>query len=81
MKTSIFVMVLMAIIMLSIGCTKSHFRQMAASAIANGADTEVKYNVLECRTLQQRCVQKIFRRDKPVTKRWVVHAKNGNLRV
>jgi hypothetical protein len=60
MKTSIFVMVLMAIIMLSTGCTKSHFRQMAGSAIANGADTEVKYNVQECRTLQQRCVQGDF---------------------
>jgi hypothetical protein len=54
METSIFVMLLMVIIMLSTFFTKSHFRQKVGSAIANGADTEVKYNVLECRTLQQR---------------------------
>ncbi|MFT4810196.1 MAG: hypothetical protein ACI9LX_003559 [Paraglaciecola sp.] len=46
METSIFVMLLMVIIMLPTFFTKSHFRQMVGSAIANGADTEVKYNVL-----------------------------------
>ncbi|MGK0305403.1 MAG: hypothetical protein ACI8UG_001151 [Gammaproteobacteria bacterium] len=41
METSIWVMLLMVIIMLSTGCTKSLFRQMVGSVIANGADTKV----------------------------------------
>ncbi|AGH43383.1 hypothetical protein C427_1274 [Paraglaciecola psychrophila 170] len=41
METSIWVMLLMVIIMLSTGCTKSLFRQKVGSVIANGADTKV----------------------------------------
>lgn len=53
-------MLLVALVTLSTGCTKSHVRQFVGSAVADGADTEVKYNALECRTLQQRCVQGDF---------------------
>ncbi|WP_339725645.1 hypothetical protein [uncultured Paraglaciecola sp.] len=49
-----------AVVTLSTGCTKSHVRQFVGSAVADGADTEVKYNALECKTLQQRCVQGDF---------------------
>ena len=53
-------MLVTAIVVLSVGCTKNNMRQFVGSAVANGADTEVKYNPLECRTLQQRCVQGDF---------------------
>jgi hypothetical protein len=60
MKLSIKVMLLAAMAMLFVGCTKNNMRQMVGSAIADGADTQVKYNVQECKTLQQRCVQGDF---------------------
>ena len=53
-------MLLAAIVILSVGCTKNNMRQMVGSAIADGADTQVKYNPQECKTLQQRCVQGDF---------------------
>lgn len=60
MKLSVNVMLLAAIVILSVGCTKNNMRQMVGSAIADGADTQVKYNLQECKTLQQRCVQGDF---------------------
>jgi len=57
MKLSVKMMLLVAMVTLSVACTKNHVRQIVGSAVADGADTEVKYNPLECKTLQQRCVQ------------------------
>jgi hypothetical protein len=60
MKFSLETMLLAAVVTLSSGCTNSHVRQMVGSAIADGADTQVKYSAQECRILQQRCVQGDF---------------------
>lgn len=60
MKFSVNVILLAAVVTLSTGCTKSNVRQLVGSAIADGADTQVKYNAQECRILQQRCVQGDF---------------------
>jgi len=57
MKLSINIMLLTAVVIFSAGCTKSNMRQMVGSAIADGADTEVKYDRQACVYLQQRCVQ------------------------
>ena len=53
-------MLLAAMVTLSTGCTKSNMRQMVGSAIADGADTQVKYDAHACRILQQQCVQGDF---------------------
>lgn len=50
-------MLLVAMVTLSVACTKNNVIQIVGSAVADGADTEVKYNPLECKTLQHRCVQ------------------------
>lgn len=60
MKPCIKIGLLVAVTVSFLGCTKSHVRQFVGSAVADGADTEVKYNALECKTLQQRCVQGDF---------------------
>ncbi|GAC21161.1 hypothetical protein [Paraglaciecola arctica] len=60
MQFSIKVILVVAVATLFAGCTKNNVRQFVGSAVADGADTEVKYNALECRTLQQRCVQGDF---------------------
>jgi hypothetical protein len=60
MKLSVNIMLLVAIVTLSAGCTKSNMRQMVGSAVADGADTQVKYNAHACRILQQQCVQGDF---------------------
>ena len=60
MKLPINVMLLAVVVTFSAGCTKSNMRQIVGSAIADGADTQVKYNAQECITLQQRCVQGDF---------------------
>lgn len=60
MKLSANLVVLVALLAILTGCTNSHVRQFVGSAIADGADTQVKYNAQECRTLQQRCVQGDF---------------------
>ena len=39
------------------GCSKSDLRQIVGSAIANDADTEIKYDPQSWVYLQQRCVQ------------------------
>lgn len=57
MQLSVKIMLVVAIVTLFTGCTNNQVRQLVGSAVADGADTEVKYNPLECRTLQQRCVQ------------------------
>jgi hypothetical protein len=57
MQLSVKIMLVVAIVTLFTGCTNNHVRQLVGSAVADGADTEVKYNPQECRTLQQRCVQ------------------------
>jgi len=60
MKLSLKIMLFAAVIILGTGCTKSHVRQMVGSAVADGADTQVKYTAQECRILEQRCVQGDF---------------------
>ena len=60
MKLSVNIMLLVAVVTLSAGCTKSNMRQMVGSAVADGADTQVKYNAHACRILQQQCVQGDF---------------------
>ena len=60
MKLFINIMLLAAIVTLSAGCTKSNLRQIVGSAIADGADTQVKYDAQSCRILQQQCVQGDF---------------------
>ena len=57
MKILVKLMLLAAFMILSVGCTKSNMRQIVGSAIADGADTEVKYDAQSCLYLQQRCVQ------------------------
>ena len=49
-------LLLAAIFTLFNECTKSDLKQIAASAIAYGADTEVKYDANACRILRQQCV-------------------------
>lgn len=60
MKLTVNIILLAAIVTLSVGCTNTHVRQIVGSAIADGADTEVRYNAQECKSLQQRCVQGDF---------------------
>ena len=57
MKLIVNMLLLATIVTLSAGCTKSNMRQMVGSAVANSADTEVKYDPQACVYLQQRCVQ------------------------
>jgi hypothetical protein len=45
MKFSSETMLLAAVVTFSSGCINSHVRQMVGSAIADGADTQVKYSV------------------------------------
>jgi hypothetical protein len=56
MQYSLKVVVLVTVVTCFMGCTKSNMRQIVESAIADGADTQVKYTASECRILQQRCV-------------------------
>jgi hypothetical protein len=60
MKRSVNSMLLAVVVVLSTGCTSNNMRQFVGSAIADGADTQVKYNPQECRVLEQRCVQGDF---------------------
>jgi hypothetical protein len=60
MKFPIQMLLLAAIFTLFSGCTKSDLRQIAGSAITDGADTQVKYDAHACRILQQQCVQGDF---------------------
>ena len=60
MKLSVNILLLAAAITLATGCTKSHVRQFVGSAVADGADTQVKYSAQECLVLEQRCVQGDF---------------------
>jgi len=60
MKLSVNIMLLAAMVTLSTRCTKSNMRHMLGSAIADGADNQVKYDAHACRILQQRCVQGDF---------------------
>jgi hypothetical protein len=60
MKRSVNIMLLAVIVTFSAGCTKSNMTQMVGSAIADGADTQVKYGAQACVYLQQRCVQGDF---------------------
>jgi len=53
-------LLLAAIFTLFNECTKSDLKQIAGSAIAYGADTEVKYDANACRILRQQCVQGDF---------------------
>lgn len=57
MKCPMQMLLFAAILTLFNGCTKSDLRQIAGSAIADGADTEVKYDLQACIYLQQQCVQ------------------------
>ena len=60
MKLSITIFLISVAVVLLSGCTKSNLRQIAGSAVANGADTQVRYSSHECRTLRQQCVQGDF---------------------
>ncbi|MBU3003966.1 hypothetical protein [Paraglaciecola arctica] len=53
-------LLMMTVVTIFAGCTKNHVRQFVGGAVAHGADTEVKYSAIECKTLQQRCVQGDF---------------------
>ncbi|WP_299084000.1 hypothetical protein [uncultured Paraglaciecola sp.] len=48
------------VVLLANGCTKNNIRQVLGSAVADGADTQVRYDPQACRLLQQRCVQGDF---------------------
>jgi hypothetical protein len=60
MRLSIKIITLAAIVTLSAGCTTNGVRHFVGSAIADGVDTQVSYDVHGCRVLQQRCVQGDF---------------------
>lgn len=53
-------MSLVTVVTLSTGCTTKQVTHFVGGAIADGADTQVSYDVHGCRTLQQRCVQGDF---------------------
>lgn len=38
-------------------CTSQNTRQLLGTAVANGADTQVRFTPLECKTLQAQCIQ------------------------
>ncbi|MEP0174063.1 MAG: hypothetical protein ABJH28_16885 [Paraglaciecola sp.] len=58
MEKSIKVALMLAFtVCFTAACTNNNIRQVMGSAVANGADTQVKYSAFECTTLQQRCVQ------------------------
>jgi hypothetical protein len=38
-------------------CTSQNAKQFVGHAVANAADTQVKYTAMECKSLQQQCVQ------------------------
>lgn len=42
------------------GCTTKQAQHFVGSAIADGADTQVRYNDHQCRILRQQCVQGDF---------------------
>lgn len=54
------IILLLSMVVFATACTKSHVRQWVGSAVADGADTQVKYSEFECRTLRQQCVQGNF---------------------
>ncbi|MGJ8680321.1 hypothetical protein [Paraglaciecola sp.] len=58
-KSFIVSMVIFSISLLS-SCTTKQAQQLIGHAIADGANTEVRYNASQCRTLQMRCVQGEF---------------------
>lgn len=41
-------------------CTSKNTTQLLGHAIADGANTQVRYNASQCRTLQMQCVQGDF---------------------
>ena len=46
-----------ALVVILSSCTSQSGRQLVGSAIANAADTQVRYTPSACYTLQQQCVQ------------------------
>ena len=42
------------------GCTTKQAQHFVGSAIADGADTQVRYNAYQCRNLRAQCVQGDF---------------------
>lgn len=60
MKLFTKVILLAVMVIVSIGCSKNNLRQIVGSAVADGANTQVKYTPQECKVLEQRCVQGDF---------------------
>ena len=56
MKIATVSILVVACITLS-ACSQHAGRQLLGSAVANAADTEVRYEPAACRTLAQQCVQ------------------------
>lgn len=54
-----FIYVGFALLVIS-SCTSQNAKQFVGHAVANAADTQVKYTPMECHSLQQQCVQGDF---------------------
>lgn len=54
------VMGLFSISVIISGCTTKEAHHFLGSAIADGADTQVRYNAYQCRNLKMQCVQGDF---------------------
>ena len=59
MKKSMVITVALLAVLMS-GCTTKQVQHIVGTAIADGADTQVRYNAYQCRTLKMQCVQGDF---------------------
>ncbi len=48
MQNVVAVLGVITLLMLGSACTKNNLRQILGSAVANAADTEVRYSALQC---------------------------------